>query len=268
MHHPVTFLLEAIARCETSKALPEILDVCVPAIAGLADHENVHPRAVRFRPSAIASSGAERLNSIAVICGIAATFVAALLAAPRIPRIRRLRRERVPDLELTLTVSREPTGDWHDILVLTLEAENTGNRAVSIDAVRWTASVLSPYDDDAVEPMKQEYAQRAEHQAHVEFPWHVAFRETVACDLSVKPGRTERIVYTHPIDSRIHALVASAYVYNEPNHLNACGWYATVLLIGADATVNTSGRHEEPTTPSGKYVRWRPLRQDTKPGSR
>ena len=265
MHHPVTFLLEAIARCETSKALLAILDVCVPAIAGLADNENVHPRAVRFPPSAIASSGAERLNSIAVICGIAATFVAALLATPR---IRRLRRERVPNLELTLTVSREPTGDRHDILVLTLEAENTGNAPVSIDAVRWTASVLSPYDDDAVEPMKQEYAQRAEHQAHIEFPWHVAFRETVACDLSIKPGWTERIVYTHPIDSRIHALVASAYVYNEPNHLNACGWYATVLLIGADATVNTSGRQEEPTTPSGKYVRWQPPRQDTKPGSR
>ena len=265
MHHPVTFLSEAIARCETSKALPAILDVCVPAIAGLADYQNAHSRVVRFRPSAIASNGAERLNSIAVICGTAAGFVAALLAAPR---IRRLRRERVPDLELTLTMSRRPTGDLYDILVLTLEAENTGNAPVNIDAVRWTASVLSPYDDDAVEPMKQEYAQRAEHQAHVEFPWHVAFREMVACDLSVKPGRTERIEYTHPIDSRIHALVASAYVYNEPNHLNACGWYATVLLIGADATVNTSGRHEEPTTPSGKYARWQPPKQDIEPGSR
>lgn len=265
MHHPVTFLLEAIAQCEIFKALPAILDVCVPAVAGRADHENVHPRAVRFPPSAIASSGAERLNSIAVICGTAAAFVAALLAAPR---IRRLRRERVPDLELTLTLSREPTGDWHDILVLTLEAENAGNAPVSIDAVRWTASVLSPYDDDAVEPMKREYAQRAERQAHVEFPWHVAFREMVACDLSVKPGQTERIVYTHPIDARIHALVASAYVYNEPNHLNAHGWYATVLLIDTDAIVNTSGRQEEPTTPSGKYARWQPPKQDIEPGSR
>ena len=65
--------------------------------------------------------------------------------------------------------------------------------------------------------MKQEYAQRAERYSHVEFPWHVAFRESVACDLSVNPGWTERIVYTHPIDSRIHALMASAYVATGPN---------------------------------------------------
>ena len=127
-----------------------------------------------------------------------------------------------PRLELTLTVTRDPDGDGRDALVLILEAVNTGNVTVDVGAVRWSASVLGPADDSVV-VMRQEYDQRAERHSRVEFPWHVAFLETVAHDLPVNPVRTERIVCARRMDSRIHALVASAYVYNGPNRFNAPG---------------------------------------------
>ena len=219
--------------------------------AGLAVAQYVNTWTGDFPPSWIAASG------------IAAAVAAALLDAAH---IRRRRRECIPHLALTLAVSRKPAGDWHDTLVMTLEVENTGNAAAGIGTVRWTASVLSPYDDDAVEAMRQEYARCPERYAHVEFPWHVAFRESVVCDLSANPGWTERIVYTHPIDSRIHALMASTYVATGPNNrFNPVGWYAQAPMIDAHTAVAKGGEQSEPTTPSGSYARWQPPDRDTTP---
>lgn len=250
----MSVVIEAIAGTRVRRILLGIFVLGVPVIAGLFAAQNVYTWTGNSALAGIATIHAGRLCLIACVCGIAAAVVAALLAAAR---GRRRHRERIPHLELTLTVSREPAGDWHDTLVLTLEVENTGNTDVEVGAVLWTASVLSPYDDDAVEAMKQEYDARSERHTHVEFPWHVAFRETVACDLSVNPGWTERIVYTHLIDSRIRALMASAYVDNGSNRFHPAGWYARAPLIDVRTVVAKGGEQREPTIPSGEYKRWR-----------
>ena len=104
---------------------------------------------------------------IAGVCGIAATFVAALLAKAR---TRRRRRECILHLAVRLTVSREPTGDWDDTLVMSPEVGNIRNAAVGSGSVRWTASALSPWDDDTFEVMKHEYHARSKHHANLEFP--------------------------------------------------------------------------------------------------
>ena len=256
-------LFEAISGTRLRRIMLGVFVLGVLVTAGLVVGQDVYTWTGNSTFSSIATIDVGRLGLIAGVCGVAAVVVAALLDAAH---IRRRRRERIPRLALTLTVSREPAGDWHDTLVMILEIENTGDAAVGIGTVRWTASVLSPYDNDAVEAMKQEYAQRAEGHAHVEFPWHVAFRESVVCDLSVNPGWTERIVYTHPIDSRIHALMASAYVATGPNNrFKPAGWYALAPLINSRTAVAKGGEQSEPTTPSGAYAQWQSPDRDTTP---
>lgn len=94
----------------------------------------------------------------------------------------------------------------------------------------------------------------------------MAFRESVVCDLSVNPGWTERIVYTHPIDSRIHALMASAYVATGPNNrFKPAGWYALAPLINSRTAVAKGGEQIEPVTPSGEYAQWQSPDRDTTP---
>ena len=82
--------------------------------------------------------------------------------------------------------------------------------------------------------MRHECDQRAEHHGHVEFPWHAAFQDTGIYDLSVKPKRTERFSYTHPVDSRIHALIAPAYVYDNTGRFITPGWYVRTPHINQE----------------------------------
>ena len=44
-----------------------------------------------------------------------------------------------------------------DAVIVTLNARNTGTGLCDINRVHWTIKALSPYDDESIEEMQQEF---------------------------------------------------------------------------------------------------------------
>ena len=192
--------------------------------AAIAIAQNVYVWTANVPPQGLATIDAGRLGMVVGTSGIATAFLTAFLVT-RFGAERNYRRSREPIPHLTLTVTRTPSSRSHDVVVLTLHAKNTGTALGKIGAIRWSASALSPYDDQSVERMTQQFEQCHEHLERIEFPWQLAFQDTIIYDKAIEPGQTDQSTYLYLVDSRIDAIMASAFVYNNSTAFSTPGWY-------------------------------------------
>ena len=194
--------------------------------AAIAIAQNVYVWTANVPPQGLATIDAGRLGMVVGTSGIATAFLTAFLVT-RFGAERNYRRSRepIPHLTLTLTVTRTPSSRSHDAVVLTLHAKNTGTALGKIGAIRWSASALSPYDDQSVESLTQQFEQCHEHLERIEFPWQLAFQDTIIYDKTIEPGQTDQSTYLYLVDSRIDAIMASAFVYNNSTAFSTPGWY-------------------------------------------
>ena len=190
--------------------------------AAIAIAQNVYVWTASVPPRGLATIDAGRLGMVVGTSGIAAAFLVTRFGAER--NYRR-GREPIPHLTLTLTVTRTPASRSHDAVILTLHAKNAGTALCKIRAIRWSASALSPYDDQSVESLTQQFEQRHEHLERIEFPWQLALQDTIIYDKAIEPGQTDQSTYLYLVDSQIDAIMASAFVYNNSTAFSTPGWY-------------------------------------------
>ena len=198
------------------------LGLLITAAIAIAIAQNVYVWTANVPPRGLATIDAGRLGMVVGTSGIATAFLVTRFGAER--NYRR-GREPIPHLTLTLTVTRTPASRSHDAVILTLHAKNAGTALCKIRAIRWSASALSPYDDQSVESMTQQFEQRHEHLERIEFPWQLAFQDTIIYDKTIEPGQTDQSTYLYLVDSQIDAIMASAFVYNNSTAFSTPGWY-------------------------------------------
>ena len=130
-----------------------VLGLLITAAIAIAIAQNVYVWTANVPPRGLTTIDAGRLGMVVGTSGIATAFLTAFLVT-RFGAERNYRRSREPiphlTLTLTLTVTRTPSSRSHDAVVLTLHAKNTGTAIGKIGAIRWSASALSPYDDQSV----------------------------------------------------------------------------------------------------------------------
>ena len=234
MNQRITDLYDAIAASRLPKRVLVAFATLLLITGAIALTQNIYTWLGLTLTPGIATIDAGRLGMVIGTSGTAAAFLVTLFVAER---NYRLSREHIPHLTLTLTVTRTPSSRSHDAVVLTLHAENTGTTLCKIRAIRWSASALSPYDDQNVECMTQQFDQRLEHLEHIEFPWELAFQDTIGYNKAIEPGQTDQSTYLRPVDTQIDAIVASAFVYNNSTPLRTPGWNATTPHLNRSESI-------------------------------
>ena len=134
-------------------------------------------------------------------------------------------REHIPHLTMTLSVERTAASMTYDVIVASLEAQDTGSGLCALNEVNWMVVAVSPYDDDTVEQMAEELEDDAEPTREEEFPWHEIAQRSVRVDLLIEPGETEQLTQEFVIKSEIEATTTSAYVVNGSTPKLTDGWY-------------------------------------------
>ena len=130
---------------------------------------------------------------------------------------------------MTLSVERIAVSMTYDVIVATLEAQNTGSGLCTVNEVNWMVVAVSPYDDETVEQMVVELEDDAEPTRDEEFPWHEIAQRPVRVDLLIEPGETEQVTQEFGIKSEIGATITSAYVVNGSTPKLTDWWYRRAL---------------------------------------
>ena len=182
-------------------------------------------------PPIIASIDVWKLGMVTGTAGTATAFLITLFVAER--NYRR-GREHIPNLSMELQVERLPVSEQYDLVMVTLKAANTGTGLCRVGHVDWAIKALSPYDDDTIEEMVEEFSlepggRPAEEEPPdpqaVEFPWRQVRQETTSFTISIEPMETEQLTQDFIIPAEITAVVASAWVDNASDPKQTPGWY-------------------------------------------
>ena len=164
--------------------------------------------------------------------GTAAAFLVTLYVADR--NYRR-GREHIPGLTMDLQVRRVPASQSYDAVMVALNAKNTGTGLCRVDRVYWTLKALSPYDDDSIEDMKQDFSSAPDSARVVEFPWHMLQEEQMAQEVVIEPNETHQMTYDFIIPAEITSVVVSAWVANASEPKFAEGWYRRAVHTNVGA---------------------------------
>ena len=156
----------------------------------------------------------------------AAAFLATLYVAQR----NYLRgREHIPHLTMTLSVERVPVSMTYDVVVASLDAKNTGSGLCTVTDVNWMVVAVSPYDDETVNSLMEEFGGATDLSQEEEFPWYKVAERPVKVDLLIEPGETEQLTQEFVIESVIGTTITSAYVVNGSEPRLTDGWYRRSL---------------------------------------
>ena len=173
-------------------------------------------------PMGIASIDAAKLGMVIGTAGTAAAVLVSLYVTGR--------EYRVANLTMELTVERVPASEKYDAVIVTLNAKNTGTGLCDVDRVHWAIKVLSPYDDESIELMEQEFDTGPDIASGIEFPWRDAKPEaTVSPNISIEPNETEQMTHDFIISAEITAIIVSAWVENASTPKHTEGWYRRIL---------------------------------------
>lgn len=197
-----------------------ILTFVIGAIQNLYAWTDANP------PAIIDSIDVWRLGMVVGTTGTATAVMVTLYVADR--NYRRSR-EHVPNLSMELQVQRVPASQRYDAVVVTLNAQNTGTGLCEIEEVQWSIRVISPYDDDVVEEMQEEFDDRPADSLVYEFPWHEVKRDKTKCVAGIEPNETEHITYEFTIPAEPTAIIISAWVPNASVPKIAEGWYRRAI---------------------------------------
>ncbi len=158
--------------------------------------------------------------------GTATAFLATLYVAQR----NYLRgREHMPHLTMTLSVDRVPASMTYDVMAASLEAWNTGSGLCTVNEVNWMVVAVSPYDDETMEQMEEEFEGDIGRTQEEEFPWHEVAQRTARVDLLIEPGETEQLTQEFVIKSEVGSTITSAYGTNSSEPTLTDGWYRRTL---------------------------------------
>ncbi len=220
--------LEAIAGHWLPRTAWILFATLLLATAALGLTQNIYNWTGETPPKGIASIDVWKTGMVIGTTGTAAAFLATLYVAQR----NYLRgREHIPHLTMTLSVERVPVSMTYDAVVASLEAQNTGSGLCSVKELTWMIVVVSPYDDETVNQMMEEFRSPTGLTREEEFPWREITQRRIHVDLKIEPGETEQLTQEFVILSEIGATITSAYVSNASDPKLTEGWYRRALHI-------------------------------------
>ena len=173
-------------------------------------------------PEWLGSIDAGRLGVVIGTSGTAAAFLITLYVADR--NYRRSR-EGIPSLTMDLTMDRIPASKTFDVIIVTLNAKNTGTGLCDVDEIQWCIRALSPYADSTLEELKKRFEARTINSEEIEFPWRDIEERVTPLGITIEPNETEQVTQDFLVDPEITALAVTAWVVNATAPKTAEGWY-------------------------------------------
>ena len=219
-------VLEAVASHWLPRTAWIFFATLLLATAALGMIQNIYSWMGETPPTGIASVDVWKTGMVVGTAGTATAFLATLYVAQR----NYLRgREHIPHLTMTLSVDRVAVSLTYDAVVASLQAQNTGSGLCTVNEVNWMVVAVSPYDDETVEQMVEEFKSDTELSQEQEFPWHEITQRFVRVNLIIEPGETEQLIQEFVIESRLGATITSAYIVNGSTDKLTDGWYRRVI---------------------------------------
>ena len=154
MRDEIRTVLDAIADSWVPKAAGGAFALCLAFTLAIGITQNVYTWADATLPRWVASIDVWKLGMVTGTAGTAAAFLVTLYVADR--NYRR-GREHIPNLTMELEVVRAPVSLSYDAVILALNAKNTGTGLCRVDHMIWRLKVVSPYDDETVAELRQEF---------------------------------------------------------------------------------------------------------------
>lgn len=222
MRDEIRIVLDAIAGSWVPKAALIAFAASLAFTLAIGITQNVYIWLDVPLPQGIASIDVWKLGKVTGTAGTATAFLVTLYVADR--NYRR-GREHIPSLTMDLQVVRVPASQRYDAVIVTLTAKNTGTGLCRINQVTWRLKVLSPYDDEGIEEIQEEFDEGPNTDLDIEFPWHQVREERVTLKIEIEPNETEQLTHDFIIASEIEAIVVSSWVANASEPKHAEGWY-------------------------------------------
>lgn len=222
MRNEIRTVLDAIAGSWVPKAAGIAFGMFLAFTLAIGITQNVFTWFGVTPPMGIASIDVWKLGMVTGTAGTATAFLVTLYVADR--NYRR-GREHIPSLTMELQVVRVPASQSYDAVIVTLNARNTGTGLCYVDQVRWQLKALSPYDDDSVVEMRQDFDGTPISEQVIEFPWHQVEEVLTIKEMVIEPNETEQMTYDFIIPAEIRSIVVSAWVANASEPKHAEGWY-------------------------------------------
>ena len=228
MDRRIRFALEAIANHWVPRTAAILFAVFLLATAALGLTQNIYIWSGGTLPRGIASIDVWKLGMVVGSAGTATAFLATLYVAQR----NYLRgREHIPHLTMNLTVERVAISKRYDVIVASLEANNTGTGLCTVEELNWMVVAVSPYDDETVDQMVEEFENDTDPTREKELPWHEITQRPVNVDLLIEPGETEQLMQEFVIKSEVDSTIISAYVINGSDPKLTDGWYRRAIHV-------------------------------------
>lgn len=221
-------VIDALASSLLPKVVGAIFGIFLVLTFAIGVVQNVYTWTDASPPAIIDSIDVWRLGMVVGTTGTASAVMVTLYVADR--NYRRSR-EHIPNLSLELRVQRVPASQHYDAVVVTLNAKNTGTGLCKIEEVQWSARVMSPYDDNVVVAIQDEFDNRPDYEQEYEFPWHQVKSDSTKCIAEIEPNETEQITYDFTIPTEPVAIVISAWVPNASEPRVADGWYRRTVHV-------------------------------------
>ena len=226
MDSRVRFALEAIASHWLPRTAWILFAAFLLATLALGLTQNVYSWTGEPPPRGINSIDVWKVGMVIGSAGTATAFLATLFIAQR----NYLRsREHIPHLTMNLSVERVAISKTYDVIVASLEAQNTGRGLCTVKEMNWTVVAVSPYDDETMNLLVEEFGRETDQSKEEEFPWQKISERPVKVDLLIEPGETEQLTQDFVIKSEIEATITSAYIVNSSEPKHPQGWYRRAL---------------------------------------
>lgn len=214
-------IIDALASSLLPKVVGAIFGLFLLFTLVVGVVQNIYTWTDASPPAIIESIDVWRLGMVVGTTGTASAVMVTLYVADR--NYRRSR-EHIPNLSMEIQVQRVPASQLYDAVVVTLDAKNTGTGLCEIEEVQWSIKAVSPYDDDTVEAMQEEFDKRANDDSEYEFPWHEIKRDSIRCMAGIEPNETEQFTYDFTIPAEPDVIIVDAWVPNVSESIDVAGW--------------------------------------------
>ena len=232
MNNSLRLVLDLLRSSWLPKVALASFLICLAITVSVAVTQNIFDWIGESPPRGIDSVDVWKLGMVTGTAGSATAFLVTLYVAER--NYRR-GREHIPSLSLALRLQRVAASKSYDAVVATLEARNSGTGLCSFNEIHWEVAVLSPYDDNDVNELRQEYDERPDDEKDGELPWHTVYDEATKSSVGIEPNEVEQITRDFIIPYEITALAVSAWIVNDSAPKIAEGWYSRTVLIKEEA---------------------------------
>lgn len=228
MGSEIRSIIEALAGSLIPKVVGILFGFFLAVTLAVAVVQNAYYWTGDNPPAFIASIDVWKLGMVVGTAGTATAVMVTLYVADR--NYRRSR-EHVPSLSMELQVQRVSASQLYDAIVVTLDAKNTGTGLCEIEEVQWSIRVMSPYNDNVVVEMQNDFDNRPDDDEEYRFPWHEVKRDSTNCIVEIEPNETEQITYDFTVPSELGAIVVSAWVPNASVPKIAEGWHRRAVHV-------------------------------------